>query len=284
MAAPGGPVVAVQAGFHTLAGRGVPRLLVANRGLLAPRFAVATRSTDPALAAVAQAAHDFAGAPDPSHEAQLAERLADWTASLDLAPGQGLLVAEADLAGGLPGRARQPDYAAAPRIALHLARALHARFGDGLDLRLLYLTQEARPWLADLHWLLAKQANLTMSADRFCRDHADLAGFDGPLKAIAEAAASVAPGAQVRTAVVAKGADGPRLGPGEALLRLAGLGAQACAALRPAVADDPRPPYDLADAFVALNRAGIPPDALKRLKLALLASAELDRDPEEAPR
>jgi hypothetical protein len=269
-------VVAVQAGFHTLAGRDVPRLLVANRGLLAPGFAIATRSTDRALAAVAQAAHDFAGAPDPSHEARLAERMADWASDLRLAPGQGLLVAEADLAGGLPGRARQPDYGIAPRIALHLARALRARFGEGLDLRLLYLTQEAGPWLADLHWILARQSNLTVPAERFCRDHAALARFDAVLAAIAGAVSGAVPGARVETAAV----DGPaaRLGPGEALLQLAGLAAEARAALRPAPVEDPRPPYDLADAFVALNRAHIPPDALKRLKLALLASAELDRD------
>lgn len=278
MGTPPGPVVAIQAGFHTLAGRSVPRLLIANRGLLASGFAIATRSTDPVLAAAAQAAHEFAGAPDPAHEARLAERLADWTAGLRLAPGLGLLVAEADLSGGLPGRARQPDYGTAPRIALHLARALQARFGDGLDLRLLYLTQKAEPWLSDLHWLLAKQSNLTVPADRFCRDHADLAQFDASLAAVAAAVAGLVPSARVESAAV----DGPatRLGPGEALLRLAGLGAQALAGLRPVPVEDPRPPYDLADAFVALNRAHIPPEALKRLKLALLASAELDRDME----
>jgi hypothetical protein len=265
--------IVLHMGFHHCGGGQIRKALVLHRDGLAPHFAVATRAPDGALSAVAAAARDLAERPGPARRAALTAALAAWVDGLDLAPGQGLIASCDDLCGQMPGVKAVTGYAHAALIARATVAALRHRFGAALDLRLLYTTRGAEAWLRAVHWHQARQPGLDAYLDRFTRDHAKAADF-GPVLAGLRAEL---PDLRIESAAV-EAQSARRLGVVEALYDLAGVDAATRAALRRVPDDDVMPVHDLSDAFVALNRAGIPRPSLKRLKLALLASAELDRD------
>ena len=110
---------------------------------------------------------------------------------------------------------------------------------------------------------------LELSAEKFARRFARAAEF-GPLLDRIRAAL---PGISV-TGAALESLTRRRLGPVAALYDLAGLDAWLRAALSGLPAANSRPPHDLADVFVALNRAGIAPELLARMKRLLIAQSE----------
>lgn len=196
-----------------------------------------------------------------------------WVGGLQLAPGQGLLASSEDFAGHMPGNQGVWDYSAAPAIAAAIAGALRGRFAAALQLSFLYTTRDPARWLRSIHWQLSKHPRMEMMADRFCQKHAAAADFGAVLQAVR----ARLPGIDVVDVPLESLTD-RRLGPAEAIYDLAGIGEALRKTLNRVPPENQSPPYDLADAYVALNRARVPRDALRRLKLALLASAELDRD------
>ncbi len=122
------PRIVFHAGFHKTGTTSLQTALRQHRTALAPLFAVETRASSPALLAAAEAARALSI--DPGHAAALDQALADWTAGLALAPGQGLLVSCEDFAGHMPGRFGLPDYRAAIPIARAIQQALRTRFGQ----------------------------------------------------------------------------------------------------------------------------------------------------------
>lgn len=270
---PKGPLIVVHAGFHKTGTSSLQKALQSHAEVLAPNFAVATRATDPALQDAAEAARAYSERPGPERRTAFVTRLFTWVGGLELAEGQGLLVSSEDLSGHMPGHKGIKTYAAAPEIARLMAEALFARFGADADLRLLYTTRGAEDWLRSIHWQLSRHPEMMVFADRFGRDFAQGADLD---RVVGDVQAEL-PHVWVKAVRLEEVKD-RRLGPVEALYDFAQIDDGLRATLRRVAVANQAPPYDLSGAFVALNRARIPRDVLKRLKLALLASAELDRD------
>ena len=259
------------AGLHKTGTTSLQQSLAAHAGALGPDIHVATRKTSAALSLAAGRARDWSILRDAEATTNLATALRDWAAGLELAPGKMLLASSEDFAGHMPGNRGLSDYSAAPVLARAIADALFARFAD-LELHFLYTTRDPEPWLRSLHWQLARHPMLELSAQKFARRYAKAAEF-APL--IARIGAAL-PGVAV-TAIPLESLASRRLGPVEAIYDLAGLDEDRRAALPVGAAARKSPPHDLADAFVALNRAGIAPALLARMKAALIAESEAAR-------
>lgn len=260
--------VILHAGFHKTGSSSLQDSLVTHAAALGPDLRIATRKTSAALARASDQARSWSITRDAEATAALATALGDWTGELQLAPGQVLLASSEDFAGHMPGGHGLTDYSAAPAIARALVKALQTRFGAGLEMQFLYTTRAPEPWLRSIHWQLARNPMLGLSARKFLRRYAKAAEF-APLMAKIRAAV---PGTHV-TEIPLETLACRRLGPVEAIYDLAGLDACRRAALSALPAANSRPPHDLADAFVALNRAGIAAPVLARMKAALIAQS-----------
>jgi hypothetical protein len=265
--------VIFHAGLHKTGTSQLQRALERHAAALAPGHLVVTRSQSPAFAAAAEAAREYSNAPDAALLDGLRHHLDLWVAGLNLAPDQGLIASSEDFVGLMPGHRRTRNLSAAPVIAQAIADALTARFGDTLDLTLIYTTREPQSWLKSVHWQLSKHPGFLMPRDRYMTQFFATSDHAALVRAIAEQV----PGHRVTSAAL-ETCGTRRLGMVEAIYDLIDLPDALRKTLNPAPMTNPSPLHDLADAYVALNRAGIPRDTLKRLKLALLASSELDRD------
>ena len=263
--------VIFHAGFHKTGTTSLQHALGAHRAALAPFYLVETRALSPRLTAAAEAARAYSAAPAPALLAALSGKLADWANAITLKPGQGLVVSSEDFAGHMPANRGISDYAAAVPVAAAVVAAVRDRFA-GCELTLLYTTRNADNWLRSIHWQLARHPDIEMTAGKFARKFAHAADFGAVIEAIRKAD----PGLDVVERPLETLTSTP-LGPVEAIYDLAGLPDDLRASLPPVPAANQSPPYDLSGAFVALNREALPRPVLKRLKLALLAAAELDR-------
>lgn len=254
--------IVLHAGFHKTGTSSVQAALAAHRAALAPQVHVETRALSRRFAAVCEAAR--AVSLHPGYPAPLVAALAPWTARLP--DCETLLISSEDLCGHMPGRFGLTDYRAALVTLPCITDALRARFAAA-DLRVLITTRAAGDWLRSLHWQLSKHPDLRLTLRAFRRQHgqaADFAAVLGPLQAV------LAPVPLAHAAL----APHP-LGPVAALYDLAGLPDSLQRHL-PAVPPQTRStPLDLADAFVRLNRAGLPPDELDRIKHEMVTLARM---------
>lgn len=254
--------IVLHAGFHKTGTTSVQEALAAHAGVLAPQIAVKTRTLSPALVTAAEAARDFSiGRLD---EAALCAALEAWVA--DLPPAPGLILSCEDLAGHMPGRPGVVDYRAAAVIVPRAAAALLARF-PAASLSVVLTTRAAAGWLPSIHWQLAKGGQMRLKQRRFLRDFAGAAEFAPILQAVA--AELPAPARLVPLAL--ESTAGLRLGPVEPLYDLAGLDPPGIAALPALPPANRRPPVDLADSFVELNRSDLPRPEVDRIKKDMLA-------------
>lgn len=253
--------IVFHAGFHKTGTTSLQRALAAHQAALAPVAHVETRALSPRFAVAAEAARALSLTDTAATAAALRHRLAEWVGGLPDLTGKTLLASSEDFAGHMPGRYGLVDYRAALRVMPAVVAALRARFGPA-PITLLYTTRAAEPWLKSLHWQLSKHPELRLKQRRFCRDHAGAADFAAvltPLRQALEGQAEVA-----EAALEPLGAR--RLGPVAAIYDLADLPVGLCDGL-PAVAQaNVSPPVDLADQFITLNRKGLPPDELRRIK------------------
>ena len=258
--------VVIHPGFHKTGTTSLQASLQAHAVTLGPQVQVQTRKSHAGLAHAADLARAWSISRDSVATARLAAALQSWAADLRLAPGQVLLVSCEDLSGHMPGHRGLPDYAAAPSLARALADALAQRFGPALDLRFLFTTRAATPWLRSVHWQLANHPMMELSADKFARRFAKAAAFAPLLDAVR----AMLPGVPVVEARLEDLAE-CRLGPVTALYELAGLDSTA---LMPVAAANQRPPHDLAEVFVAMNRTGMAPTLLAEMKRRLIALSD----------
>lgn len=266
--------VVFHAGFHKTGTTSLQASLTAHAAWLAPQTMVETRATSPDFAAAAEAARRFSSDPDSFSLIGLRAALSDWVGGLPLGAGQCLLASSEDFSGHMPGNRKVRDYGAAVAIAQTIAEVMRRQFGDRLSLALLYTTRQPQTWLRSVHWQLAKH-------------HAPLPGFEEYARRYAAAADLCAVVTAVRAALPGiLVADAPletlaarRLGPVEAIYGLVPLDEGLMNSLPAKPAANQSPPYDLAETFVALNRAGIPRARLVKIKRSILALADEDRTP-----
>lgn len=258
--------VIFHAGFHKTGTTALQDSLAAHAAALGPEILVHTRKTSASLSDAADLARDWSVTRDAEASARLEAALRDWAGGLTLTPGQTLLASSEDFAGHMPGHRGLSDYSAAAPLARAVAAALRGRFGPALDLRFLYTTRAPDPWLRSIHWQLAGHPMLEISAEKFARRFARAAAFGPLLETVRSQLAGI-----IVTETALEDLTARRLGPVAAVYDLAGLDTARLAAIPPT---NQRPPHDLADAFVALNRAGIDPKLLARMKRGLIALSE----------
>ncbi len=253
--------VIFHAGFHKTGTSSLQQALRAHANGLAPQWQIAVlEGGSRPLRQAAQAARQFSTHADA---AALQDAMAHWAASLNLQPGQGLLLSSEDFAGHMPGHRRVRSYAAAPQIAVAMATALRARFG-AVDLRLLYTTRAPADWLRSVHWQLAKHDAMLLDAATYARRFAAAADLPGVVQRVRNAL----PDVQVAEVALEDLATRP-LGPVDALFDLAGVDPALRATLAPVRQANAAPPWDLAETFVALNRSDLPADLRRLMKQAL---------------
>ena len=270
------------AGFHKTGTTSLQASLAAHAAWLGPDILVETRALSKSLAQAADAARRYSDRSTPADMQALHSDLADWAAALPLHPGQTLLVSSEDFAGHMPGNLKIRDYAAAIPIATAIATVLQRQFGPLLQLRLLYTTRQPEAWVKSIHWQLAKHHRPDISIGKFTRLFGPAADFAPLIAAIRDAVRTIVPGVVVADAALEQTMT-RRLGPVEAVYDLLGLDAALRSSLPPKPPSNQSPPYDLAETFMTLNRVGMPRDTLTRVKRAILAAVEVDRDAQNQP-
>lgn len=258
------PRIILHSGLHKTGTTSVQVALRAHAGVLAPLYQVQLNAGP--LRIVAEAARLWSAQPRPMAMRVYRRALRTWVQGLDLAPGQGLILSCEDLSGHMPGARGVTRYEAAPRLAAELAHQLRARFPDHA-LCFVLGTRAPEGWLRSLHWQQAKHHHMVENAEAFAARLREAADFTALLAQIGAATHAPVIGAALER-------HGARpLGPVEAIYDLADLPADLRAALPPVAAANRAPVADLAEAFVALNRQDMPPEARVAAKAALLAAA-----------
>lgn len=259
--------VLLHAGFHKTGTTSLQACLDANRAALAPRWRVEVLSGNAALRPVTEAARRFSLTRDAVDLALFQGLAAAWLAER---PGRdgGLMISSEDFAGHMPGARGVVDYGAAVPLATAFAAAVQMACGPGAALHLVYSTRAAGPWLRLLHAQHARHAHLTEDRAAFAARLSAAADLPAMVQAVARAL----PRVRVDSFALEDSAS-HRLGPAAALLRLAGMAEAEIEALSAAAPRNPALPDALVDAFVALNRQGLAPDALRAEKARLLRQA-----------
>jgi len=260
--------VVFHAGFHKTGTTSVQRALQAHAPLLEPHALIQTRSRNLPFSEAAIAARAHSADPGPQTLHRLALSLDHWAERLTPLPGQAILCSCEDFAGHIPFRYGLKDYRSAEAILPEVAASLKRRFGPALDLQVLFTTRAAEPWLRSIHWQLAKHHELRLKQRRFSKLFAGAADFAAVLEPLA---ARLVP---FPLHVAALESLSPRrLGPVEALYDLIPLTEALRARLEPLPPANTSPPQDLADAFIELNRSGLPVEEIGRIKGDMIAYA-----------
>ena len=188
-----------------------------------------------------------------------------WVSGLPDLGARHLLVSSEDFAGHMPGRFGLLDYRAAVKTVPAAVAALRARFA-GAKVVALVTTRAAEPWLHSLHWQLAKHPFLMLKQRRFCKEYASAANFDSVIKPMTAALAGLATvSVQSLESLTTR-----RLGPVEAMYDLMGLPDPLRGTLAPVPVQNRQVLEGMADQFVRLNRAKLPPDELDSAKMTML--------------
>lgn len=253
--------IVLHAGFHKTGTTSLQVTLDAHRRALAGFAHIETPQGSRCLPHAADAARGFCLNADP---AALQAGMAAWVARLPALEGRHLVVSSEDMVGHIPGRFGVRDYRAAVTTVPAAVAALKARFPEA-DLRVVLTTRAALPWLKSLHWQVALHPELTLKQRRFCKDYAGAADFDAVLAPLARAL----DGRAALSHASLESLSGRRLGFVEAVYDLVGLPDAVRASLPATNAHNRRSVEGLADQFVMLNRAKLPPDELGRAKMAM---------------
>lgn len=253
--------IVLHAGFHKTGTTSLQATLDAHRAALSGFAHVETSQGTPDLTHATRAARAYCLNPDAQ---ALALGMATWVACLPDLAGKSLLVSSEDFAGHIPGRFGVLDYRAAVVTVPAAVDALRARF-PGARVRVALTTRAAKPWLKSVHWQVALHPELVLKQRRFCKEYAGAARFEA---VVAPLAAALAGKAEVSTAAM-EDLVGLRLGFAEALYDLADLPDDLREALPPIHVHKRRSVEGLADQFVMLNRAKLPPDELGRAKTTM---------------
>ncbi|GAB1480161.1 hypothetical protein MASR2M74_27360 [Paracoccaceae bacterium] len=257
--------IVLHAGFHKTGTTSLQSALAAHRAALSPQWVVQTAALSRPLGRVGKAA--LAASADPATLGELRTALALWVAGLR--PGPGRLISCEDMVGHMPGRHGVQDYAAACRLLPEVVQALTTRL-PGAVVEVLLTTRAGPDWLRSIHWQLSKHPEMQLSARGFARRYAGAADPGPVVQALGPLLAPA------RLHVVPLKVLAPRrLGPVEAVYDLAGLPDALRARLPPVPRVDRSTPLDLADTFARLNRAGLDPEELDRMKHEMVTLARL---------
>lgn len=253
--------IVLHAGFHKTGTTSLQVTLDAHRAALAGFAHVETPLGTPHLARAAEAARGFSLTGDAG---ALQRGMADWVARLPPLEGRHLVVSSEDLVGHIPGRFGLTDYRAAVTTVPAAVAALVERY-PGAEVVVFLTTRAAGPWLRSVHWQLALHPELLLKERRFCKEFAPAADFEAvirPLGAALKGRARVE--AASMESLVAR-----RLAFVDAVYDLLEMPEALRQGLAPTGAHKRRTVEGLADQFVMLNRARLPPEELTEAKMAM---------------
>lgn len=256
------PRILLHGGLHKTGSSSVQAALRAHAPHLAPDWQILL-AEGRAARKMQEAARLMSRGPDLARRRLFRRLFSLWLAEIDLSEGQGLVVSCEDLAGHMPGHPGITAYEAAPRLAVVALRALRDRWPEA-EIWLVYGTRAPEAWLRSVYWQQARHPHLTDDYDSFASALRGASDFTALLARI---------GQETGQPVIAAPLErhGPRrLGPVEALYDLMGLPEDRRAALSPVPRANAGGSPDLAARLVALNRQGLPPEALAMAKQALL--------------
>lgn len=266
-------MIVLHVGFHKTGTTSVQSSLAAHATALADLAHIETLQLTKGLKKATEAAREysrFAGVMG------LQAGMQAWVSGLPDLGARHLLVSSEDFAGHMPGRFGLLDYRAAVKTVPAAVAALRARFA-GVKVVVLVTTRAAEPWLHSLHWQLAKHPFLMLKQRRFCKEYASAADFDSVIKPMTATLAGLATvSVQSLESLTTR-----RLGPVDAVYDLAGLPDPLRDSLAPVPVQNRQVLDGMADQFVRLNRAKLPPDELRRAKSAMMGLMEGLDSPED---
>ncbi|ROT99391.1 hypothetical protein [Histidinibacterium lentulum] len=245
-------------GFHKTGTSSAQHFLWHNRERLAP---VARLYLLRHLRLVADAAMRYAR---KRQVADLVAAAGSLTEVLADAPGDRHLVLSCEgLSGHIPGWPDVADYGAAAEILPVLVQVLRESL-SGHECHVVLTTRAPEAWLSSAWRHLLIGTRLREDWPVFARRYHRAADLDGAARRIASALAPL----PVTCLPLERAREHP-LGPGGALLELAGLSSEG---LLPVGHGNRGPDADLARELLALNRSGLTTEDLKARKQALCAS------------
>jgi len=98
-------------------------------------------------------------------------------ASVDRSDPRPILISSEDLSGHLPGKPRIVDYGAAPALMGAATASLRDVFGSTSDIRIVFTTRAADPWLRSAYWQILRSTRYSRDFDSFARHYRSAANF-----------------------------------------------------------------------------------------------------------
>lgn len=217
--------VILHLGFHKTGSSSVQELLRRNRARLAPHVACAIQK-DPALRPLEAACKAYDRAPHRLNRLRLRRAWRRLAARLAALPAEAAIVSSEDLMGRIPSdRDGEAVYARSAAIIGALQEAT-----PELRLDVAFYSRDGVKWRDSLYRHLVRTRSLALTAG----DFAALEKFRDPDAALRQAAERVGARVAGETALLSFEDDlGARLGPGTALLALAGVGPEVMEGLEP---------------------------------------------------
>jgi hypothetical protein len=258
--------IILHAGFHKTGTTSLQSCLRDNAGKLPKGWRVQSRPDSVGLRAVVEAARDYSASRDKADLGMVSAQTVLWLGSLDLQPGEGILISSEDFAGHMPGRFGVKDYAALAQILPAVIGTARRFFGGGkVAIDVLITTRQAEPWLRSLHFQQSKHPDLLLDFAAFCQSLPAAADHQACVRDLRAALGDVP--------VTLRGLEELsqlRLGPAQAMYDLAGIDARAFV---PSQLRNTTPAPGLAEAYVRANQMGLPGPELKRMKEELAKAA-----------
>lgn len=255
--------IVVHAGFHKTGTTSAQGFLTSNGPKLWPHMAIVTPDR---IRSVARFATIYSRLEDPVSLTEFEFRLKTFLQTLDIGKKRHLCISEENLAGLMPGRNGQIDYASCPALMVSIKRVIRSVFGPERKLSFYFSTRDSQAWLRSNYWHNLRASKLELGFDDYADIHHKAADFDTVLRATQSALGKT----PVYTSRLEDVADHP-YGPAAPILALIPLDPDVLTDLAPSQPRNAAPNVTDLDAVLALNREA-DDDGWQTRKDALLAS------------
>lgn len=246
----------VHAGFHKTGTTSIQRLLKHNRAAL-PDVQIILR---PHMVALCEAARKYSVS-----RAAIDLGFVQYEAALvaETMRRDTILISSEDLSGHMPGRRGLTGYDAAPKLAAAMVEVWEEAL-PGTEILLVYSVRAPAPWLASCYDQHLRATRITTTRE----DYVDRFAASADLKTVVAEVNGMVEDAEVRSFAL-ETASTARLGPGDALLALAGVPEAMRATLDPIAMANPGLSEAQQAAFLDLNRSDLPHAEIRARKTAL---------------
>lgn len=261
-----GSRVIVHAGFHKTGTSSAQQFLRANGEYIYPRCAMVLPGRLRTTAAKMAGRYSRFGTPGLLD--QFGDDLHGLLSKITL-KNRSIIISDENLAGRMPGRDGQLDYAATPALMARAEAVIHDIFGADADVVFQFSTRAPAAWLRSTYKHNLRTSRLTVDEAKYNAAHAAAADLEAVTDAVAQAVTGT-----VLTADL-KDLTGPN-GPAQPLIDLMDLPDHLLRKLQPHPQQNIGPRNNMIDGLLALNRSDMSDDALSAAKADLLAKGQSD--------